>query len=151
MSIDVDTRTLTEQLADMIWNWVPGNDEEACPVAAKKILEHYIVIDRRELPEVTAGKCWGDLKVGNRGVTYAKDTDADIVHTNALETIAMWKHLEAVETAETISANTRNKRRDELASELFNPQGVRVYGHLSNEAKRAIDRIITLEDAASHE
>lgn len=137
-----DTSKTAERIADIIGAGLPT---ELAHKDATQILEEFIVIPRRDLPKVTNDGCWGDIKVGDRGVSFSKDATAELMRINVLENIAVWHHLESAEFAETLKTNNRNKRRDELASELFTPQGVRIYGHLSSGAKRAVDRIIELE------
>lgn len=109
------------------------------------ILAEFVVIPRSELPEVKAYPSY--LHVDGQAFS-SRDTPNE--HRRAaLNCLAIAEHFDAQAATDA----KRNARRDELAVELaggLKSYGEhRVYGGLSTVAKRAIDRIIELEEAAA--
>lgn len=103
-----------------------------------EILGEFVIIPRSGLPEVT--ESGGTFLLG--GIRYGRSATASKRYEQAVNLLALAKHLEAKETE-------RNTRRDELARELGAGTAADIRGRedLSEVSLAAIDRIIDFEQA----
>lgn len=116
---------------------------------ADQILAEYVVIPRAELPEVVEGGgsngfCTALAQEFYQPQLAFHPADGDIPgEWNRKIAYANIAVAEAVDARIAADANTRNKRRDELAAEFS--FGAYAYGNSSPAMRSAIDRIIELE------
>ena len=137
--------TPNEQIEEIIQSALMGSKKPA-EEATREIFEDYILIRRADLPDaniterdgethVDCGSDWGTWNV--KHVARMRET--------SLEYVAAYVAADAWNSKQAVLARKRNKRRDELAAELF---GGSTYADLGFGAPEAINRIIDLESAA---
>lgn len=108
-------------------------------IAAERICDQFIVIDREELPEMVAGRFGNYLVIGDQKFAVP-DCDAQ-----KLRQIAGGLFVYAEQIQDDAKEAAKNKRRDELALEFGS--SALGYKDTFDSTQRAIDRIIELEQA----
>lgn len=138
-------------LAEIIWEAAAGITKESAIRAADGIIESFVLIPRADLPDfkvidrkgemhVDCGSDWGTWNV--KHVARMKET--------ALEYVGAWLTADqwVAEEEKAAKAHALYTRRNKLAEELTESREQN-YEHVGDGLRRAIDRIIELEQAAS--
>ena len=127
-----------------------ANGAMAGSTIAADILAEFVVIPRSELPKVTRNESTFEVSGTRYGTIWASDRS----RREAYEQLAIAEEIDRRLGEIDAAADALAARRDELATELVaeaygESEFDRKYVRLSAEMKKAVDRIIELEEAAA--